>query len=122
MTPLLLLLAQAPDPATMLAVAKEAVAGERCRYDSQSTDITVCGLRHADRYRVPLQVERPRGTMLADSASTERASLTHRATPLEQLSPFLVEGGHVGVSVGVAFGPGADAGRTRIAGPRRLAP
>lgn len=123
----ILLLAAAPDAAAtdaaaMVATARTHVAGPRCTYDAASTDVTVCGLRHADRYRVPLKVERPRGSAIADAASTERALLIHRATPLEQLSPFLVEGGHAGVSATVGFGPGAGSGKARLAGARPLAP
>ena len=122
MSPLaLLLLAQSPDAGEMMALAREQVAGPRCRYDTASTDVTVCGLRHADRYRVPF-VERTSGTMVADSAARERAALLRRATPLEQLSPFLVGGGHVGVTAGVAFGPGAGSGKASVRGARPLAP
>ena len=117
-----LLLAQAPSAADMMAVARAQVAPPRCTFDSASTDITVCGLRHADRYRVPFLIERSPGGTLADSAAAERAALTHRATPLEQLSPFLVESGHVGVTAGVGFGPGEGGGKTSVRGARPLAP
>ncbi|WP_425230564.1 hypothetical protein [Sphingomonas sp.] len=120
MVPFFLVLTQI-DAGTMIDVAREQVGGPRCRYDSGATDITVCGRRLADRYRLPLQTERVAGGAALDSARAERESLVHRVTPLEQLSPFLVGGGHVGVTTGVAFGP-AGAGRPTIRGARPPAP
>ena len=125
MVPLLLLLAPAdpalpaavrPDAATMMARAREVVAGERCRYDSASTDITVCGLRLADLYRVPF-VEHDAGDPHHEGVSAERRRLLARTTPIQELSPFLVGGGHVGVSTTV----GSD-GSVRAGGLRKLAP
>lgn len=116
MTPLLLLLAQAPDAAAMLAVAHDAVAGERCRYDGASTDVTVCGRRHADRYRVPFVVHDP-GDPRFETVAAERARLLHRTTPVQDLSPFLVSGGMAGVHATVA-----GDGRVRTEGLRQLAP
>lgn len=119
---LALILAQTPSAAAMIEAARAQVAPRPCVYDTASTDITVCGLRHADRYRVPLLVERSTDATLADSATAERAALVHEATPIEQLGPFLVGGGHVGVTTGVGFGPGAGGGKPSIRGARPLAP
>lgn len=116
MTPLLLLLAQASDPAAMMAVARAVVAGERCRYDDASTDITVCGMRHADRYRVPFVVHDP-GDPRHEGVPAERKRLLARTNPVEDHSPFLVGGGMAGVSTTV----GGD-GAVRTAGLRKLAP
>ena len=114
--PLLLLIAQAPDAATMIERARAAVAGPRCSYDARSTDVTVCGLRHADRFRVPL-VERDPGDPRYESVRAERTRLLHRTTPIDDLTPFLVGGGMAGVSTTI----GGD-GSAKVAGLRKLAP
>ncbi|HEU0066060.1 MAG TPA: hypothetical protein VFQ57_02340 [Sphingomonas sp.] len=107
MVPLLLLLAT-PDP---LAVARQRLAAEqRCVVDPDSTDITVCGRRHADRFRVPLVV-RDAGDPRYETVAAERARLQAPTNPIRELSPFLVGGGMVGASVGVGF-DGATTQRT----------
>ena len=111
-----LLLAQAPSAAEMIAVAQTQAVPPRCTYDSASTDVTVCGLRHADRYRVPF-VAHDMGDPRWEGVAAERTRLLHRTTPIGDLSPFLVGGGMVGVSMTVA-----GDGSTRTAGLRRLAP
>lgn len=79
------------------------------------TDITVRGLRGADRFRVPFIVHDadPR----YESVSAERERLIHRPSPLEQLGPFQVGGGMAGVSASV----GSD-GSTGGGGYRKPAP
>ncbi|WP_375391307.1 hypothetical protein [uncultured Sphingomonas sp.] len=114
--PALLLLAQAPDAAAMMAAARDAVARPRCVYDAAATDVTVCGLRHADRYRVPF-LTHDAGDPRYEAVAAERDRLLHRTTPLQDLSPFLVGGGMVGVRMTA----GGAAG-TRVAGLRPLAP
>ena len=116
MAPFLLLLSPAPGAAAMIAVAREAITGPRCSYDRQSTDITVCGLRHADRYRVPFVIRDP-GDPRFEAVSAERARLLHRTTPLQDLSPFLVGGGMAGVHAMIS-----GDGSVRTEGMRRLAP
>jgi hypothetical protein len=116
MGPILLALAQAADPTTMMATAREVVAGERCRYDTASTDITVCGLRHADRYRVPFVTHDP-GDPRHETVRAERARLLARANPVQDHSPFLVGGGMAGVSTTI----GGD-GSVKATGLRKLAP
>lgn len=109
------LLAQAPDAAAMIDMARRQIAGRRCVYDSAATDVTVCGLRHADRYRVPFVVHDP-GDPRHEGVPAERVRLLHRTTPLDDLTPFLVGGGMAGVGMTV----GADG--ARAAGLRKLAP
>lgn len=112
----ILLLAASPDAARMVAAAREQVGGQRCVYDAASTDITVCGLRHADRYRVPFVVHDP-GDPRHEGVRAERARLFHRTTPIQELSPFLVGGGMAGVSATVR-----GDGKASAAGLRKLAP
>lgn len=102
MLPLLILIA-APDAAAMLATARERLAAEqRCIVDPDSTDITVCGLRQADRFRVPL-VQHDPGDPRHEGVQAERIRLLNRTNPVKELSPFLVGGGMAGVSVGIGF-------------------
>lgn len=109
--------AQAPAD-TLVARAHTLTAAEqRCRTDPNSTDVTVCGLRGADRFRVPLLVRNP-SDRRNETVAAERARLLYRPSPLEALSPFQVGGGMAGVSVTV--GGGADGVRTE--GWRPLAP
>ena len=99
----------------MVAVARAQVSGPRCQDEGPSTDITVCGLRHADRYRVPFIVHEA-GDPRYEAVAAERARLLARTTPLQDLSPFLVGGGMAGVHMTV------NAGGVRAEGLRTLAP
>ncbi|HEX8484176.1 hypothetical protein [Sphingomonas sp.] len=101
MIPLLLLIAVADDP--LLTTARARLAAEQgCVVDPDSTDITVCGLRHADRFRVPLVV-RDAGDPRYETVAAERARLQAPTNPVRELSPFLVGGGMAGVSIGIGF-------------------
>lgn len=93
-------------PRDPIAVAHDAtsVVTPRCRY-APSDDIVVCARRNADRYRLPIMVTTP------DREVVQRRTLLARETPCQARGPFLVGCGSVGVRVGVAFGPGAGAGR-----------
>jgi len=61
-------------------------------------DIMVCGLREADRYRVPL-VTIDRDDPRHESVPAERARLIERPTNCEDMSAFLVGCGKAGVGV-----------------------
>jgi len=124
---LVLLLMLAEDPATLadtlIAQARARLAIERpCPVDHNATDVTVCGRRNADRFRVPLMMTKEPGPTLLNNASGEREALLHRTNPVQELSPFLVGGGFAGASVGTKFGPGSDSGKASVAGARPLAP
>ena len=99
----LLFLAAAIDDAALITAARERLAAERpCIIDPDSTDITVCGLRQADQFRVPFTGANP-GDPRREGVPAERTRLLARSTPLKDLSPFLVGGGMAGVTVGVGF-------------------
>lgn len=99
------------------AAAQDKLAAERpCAVDPNSTDVTVCGRRQADRFRVPLVVRDP-GDPRHEAVMAERTRLLARTTPLAEKSPFLIGGG---AKVGVAMTTGA--GGTRVEGARELAP
>ncbi|WP_375402739.1 hypothetical protein [uncultured Sphingomonas sp.] len=96
----LLLMAQLADP--LVEAARVRLTGERrCVVDPNSTDVTVCGLRQADRFRVPFVVHDP-GDPHRQPAMADRVRLLHRTTPLQDMGPFQVGGGHAGVSLMVS--------------------
>lgn len=82
----------------LIAAAKARMAAEQpCIQSADETDITVCGMRSADRFRVPFVVHEP-GDPAHESVRGERTRLLHRTSPLADLSPFQVGGGMAGVS------------------------
>lgn len=92
----------------LMAVAKARMAAEQtCTPSADATDITVCGLRTADRFRVPFIVHDP-GDPAHESLSDERTRLLHRTLPLADLSPFQVGGGMAGVTMTVGGGGGTS--------------
>lgn len=72
----------------------------RCIYDPNSTDVTVCGRRNADRFRFPYQSAPDPGDPRHEGVMAERTRILARSTPLKDLSPFQVGGGLAGVTVG----------------------
>jgi hypothetical protein len=90
----------------LMAAAKVRMAAEQpCVPSADQTDITVCGMRHADRFRVPFVVH-DAGDPKHESVAAERTRLLHKTSPLDDLSPFQVGGGMAGVSMTV----GGDGG------------
>lgn len=79
-------------------------AQPRCKAASGS-DITVCGRREADKYRVPFIVPTP-GDPKTRGVHEERAALIAQKSPCESLGPFLVGCGAVGVTVSTKIGGG----------------
>ena len=111
----LILLAGVDD--ALIATARERLSPERrCPVETASTDVTVCGLRRADRYRVPL-VEHDPGDPRYEIVAAERNRWLARTTPLHDHSPFLVGGGMAGVHATLTPGGGSH-----VAGLRPLAP
>ena len=108
----LLLLSAVPieDAATLIARSSTVIAGERCAPDPDRTDITVCGRRRADRFRVPFVVHDP-GDPKYQPVIVERDRLLNRTNPVKELSPFLVGGGMTGVTVSSRSGVGGATGR-----------
>ncbi|MFW2851654.1 hypothetical protein ACM61V_06980 [Sphingomonas sp. TX0543] len=85
-------------------------AEKRCVMDASRTDVTVCGLRGADRFRVPFIAREPGDPAIQD-VPQERGRLIARRSPLEDLSPFLVGGGMVGVHFTTRSGLGVGEAR-----------
>ncbi len=94
----------------LMATAKARMAAEQpCIQSTDASDITVCGMRTADRFRVPFVVHDP-GDPAHESLRDERTRLLHRTSPLADLSPFQVGGGMAGVTMTVG-GDGATSVR-----------
>ncbi|SFP89187.1 hypothetical protein [Sphingomonas rubra] len=112
MLSLLLMLA---DVETMIARSRTLTAPERgCRV-GQPTDITVCGRRAADRFRVPFVGYEP-GDPRAETVAGERQRLLHRTDACQDRRAIMVGCGSWGLGVTSGGGKG-----TRLSG-RTLAP
>ena len=99
----LILLQAAPDDAALVAAARERTRAEvPCASTHNKDEITVCGRRDADRYRVNFVTTDP-----LDSVPTERNELLHNPIPRCGISgPFFLEScGMVGVSISTTGGP-----------------
>lgn len=85
----------------LIATARARMAAEQpCIQRADETDITVCGMRTADRFRVPFVVH-DAGDPRHETVHNERTRLLNRTSPLDDLGPFQVGGGMAGVSMTV---------------------
>lgn len=99
------LLPIAADVDALFQAALDRTAAEhRCAPAADSTDITVCGLRRADRFRVPIVVHDP-GDPRYQSVRQEREALLHRTNAVQDKSYFLVNTGQAGVTATMGLGP-----------------
>ena len=113
-----LLLVAGQDIDRLVATARDMTMAEKpCAASADSTDITVCGLRQADRYRVPFVVNDP-GDRRHESVAAERERLTHRKNAIETMSAILVETGMAGVSTTIGGGSASPV----VTGYRKPAP
>ncbi|MDP1028293.1 hypothetical protein Q5H91_13795 [Sphingomonas sp. KR1UV-12] len=113
---LALLILTAVDPAALLATAREKTAAERaCVYDADATDITVCGLRNADRFRVPFVGYEP-GDPRGEGVAAERLRLLGRTDACQEKRAIMVGCGSFGLHM-TTNGSG-----TNVMGNRKLAP
>lgn len=89
-----------PSVDTIVARTRQLTSVEiRCVYNPNSTDLTVCGRRNADRFRIPFDVPPEPGDRRHEGVMEERTRLLARSTPIKDMSPFLVGGGHVGLTM-----------------------
>lgn len=102
---LLVLSAAAPAHGTALDTYLEKTSAQPRCSAATGDEITVCGRREADRYRVPLIVPTPGDPKIVD-VRAERARLIATESPCETRGPFLVGCGAVGVSVSTKLGTG----------------
>ena len=98
------LISSTPDAETLLTRARSLTAAEpRCAVDPESTDITVCGLRNADRFRVPFTGYAP-GDRRGEVPLAERDRLmAGRSIPCGQTA-FTTNCGMAGMTVSSARG------------------
>ena len=92
----------APPPSvdTIMAKTRQLTSVEtRCVYDPNHADITVCGRRNADRFRIPFALPPEPGDPRQEGVMEERTRLLARTTPVKDLSPFQVGGGMAGVTM-----------------------
>lgn len=96
---LVLLIAQAIAPDAALARYRELTAAEpRCVRRADTTDVTVCGLREADRFRVPFLLH-DAGDPRHEAAMDERKRYLARTDNCQEKNLFLVGCGAWGLSV-----------------------
>lgn len=94
---LVLLVAQAIAPNAALAHYRELTAAEpRCVRSANTTDVTVCGLRDADRFRVPFVIH-DAGDPLHEAAMDERRRYLARTDNCQEKRLFLVGCGSFGL-------------------------
>ena len=87
-----------------------------CPGRSDPGEVTVCGRRRADRFRLPLQVPPDPDDPRDEGVPAERERLLARTDNCAEKSAFLIGCGKVGV--GVTTG----GGRTRLLTARELSP
>lgn len=109
MLPILLLLLDGAGDA-IAAYRRKTTVERSCVTDPHSTDLTICGRRRADRFRVPF-VGPAAGDRGVQHVSAERNRLLYRRTPVQDLSPFLVGGGLAGAHVSTRGGVGPGEAR-----------
>ncbi len=89
-----------PSVEAIMAKTREASGVQkRCVYDPNGTDITVCGRRNADRFRMPFEIPPEPGDPRHEGVMEERTRLLARSNPVKDMSPFLVGGGFAGVTM-----------------------
>lgn len=105
----MLLLALALEAETVLATYQEKTRAERgCPEVRDSSDVSVCGLRTADRFRVPFLAPDP-GDPLHEAVAKERQRYLARTTRCEEKSLFLIGCGAFGLNATVGGGePGVQ--------------
>lgn len=89
-------------------------AGPICTAPSDSREVTVCGRRRADRYRVPL-IEIDRDNPANEGVPAERERLLARTSNCREHRLFLVGCGMAGMTVSTQHG-------VVLGGERPLAP
>lgn len=97
----LVLALQAATPSAESAIDRYralTAAESRCVRDPRSTDITVCGLRNADRFRAPFAVHEA-GNPLWEPVPAERQRYLARSDNCREKNLFLVGCGSFGLSV-----------------------
>ncbi|OQW72194.1 MAG: hypothetical protein BVN33_13430 [Proteobacteria bacterium ST_bin13] len=104
------------DVADLLKTYRDLTRAEiRCEQSADRDEILVCGARNADRYRLPF-IAYDIGNPRREGVFEQAERLQHKTTPCQDMGPYLVGCGMVGVGVTVG-GRG-----TRVGGLRPPAP
>lgn len=113
---LAMMLALVDDVDGLVRAARERMTAEhRCVAATDATDITVCGMRRADRFRVPFVGYEP-GDPRAEGVAAERQRLLARTDNCQERRAIMVGCGFAGVTM-------TTNGRsTSVTGRRKLAP
>lgn len=82
----------------LAAYARQTATRPDCRRARAGNEISVCGRREADRYRLPLLIK-AKGDPRAEDLAAERVRLQNITTPCQDNSVFLVGCGFAGVTV-----------------------
>lgn len=114
--PLMPFLAQMIAPDLLASARSRLAATQPCAAHTNNTDVTVCGRRAADRFRVPFLVVTP-GNPAHEGVPAERERLLHRTRPIDDMGPFLIGGGAAGVQATVG-----NSGPVHVATLRAPAP
>ncbi|MES2755058.1 MAG: hypothetical protein V4659_10375 [Pseudomonadota bacterium] len=97
---LLMLLAGAPDAATLMVHHLERTAATiRCVPDTAGAEVVVCGRRQADRYRLPLASASEPGDPRHEGVHDERERLQAKRDNCAEKSAFLIGCGKVGLGL-----------------------
>lgn len=104
------------DPSAAWLAQERAVtrASPQCIAPADSREVTVCGRRHADRYRLPL-IEVDLDDPANEGVAAERERLLARTSNCREHRLFLVGCGMAGVTVSTRHG-------VTLGGERPLAP
>ncbi|MES2043499.1 MAG: hypothetical protein V4475_06460 [Pseudomonadota bacterium] len=105
-----LLLLAADQSAAWLAQERAATrASPQCAAPADAHEVTVCGRRHADRYRVPL-IEVDRDNPANEGVPAERERLLARTSNCREHNLFQVGCGMAGVTLSTRHGivPGGE--------------
>lgn len=111
-----LMLALIDDVDALVRSARTLTAAEqRCVAAADTTDITICGRRRADRFRVPFVVYEP-GDPRHEGVAAERHRLLAKTDNCQERRAIMVGCGFVGVTMT------SGGGKTALGGARKLAP
>lgn len=97
------LLAQTADADALARYRRLTAAEPRCERSADATDVTVCGLRDADRFRVAF-VLHEKGDPRHEPAMAERKRYLARTDNCQEKSLFLIGCGSFGLSATVGGG------------------
>ena len=100
MLPILLLLPGDPAATTFAEYRAKTRASLSCLATQETGEVVVCALRNADQYRVPFTTI-VAGDPKREGVDAERERYFAKTTPCQDMGPFLIGCGKVGVTATV---------------------